>query len=1122
MRKRVALCENIRTLYRIQRQSGYGRKQVQVMEINDLNGLIQHVSSYADASETKQVLTAAYGIAEGMHRGFFRMSGVPVIDHALAVAANLAEWRAPLPVLATGLLHDCRSPENSHGCNFAEIERQLGYEVGHMVEAVSALNEYVRRIERDFEREGHVKVNLDAMMSLLRDEPDIVIVKLADRLHNLQTITALKRDFQERTARIGFNVLVPLADRLGMDMVKRQLEDLSFRVVNPTEYQKSEQQYQSAEDDPPVQSVCDELSRAFAEQRLPYRVRWQASSLYSLYRRQVERRAGQSKSPRSALVPLRTVDTGWFIVLTGSEMECYHALGLVHKLYQPVRGMFKDLIAAGKENGYRALHTDARHNTGQVLHIAIRTRDMDIIAERGITARWWNVPESLLPQLAQKNRPMDGNIQVFTSKSEIKRLPRGATVLDFAYVVHTEIGDSCAGALVNGEHVDAYTPLQDGDRVEIITGGDAAQPDIEWLQHVRTYQAASAIRQWLLLHRRNAMIERGRHLLDQYLKPLTLNAASPQVSELLNRLAVKEGLERQEELLAAIGVGRLDAHKVVRQLQSMRVGEINTRSDAAASLSVRAKFDEETTLLPVLAHCCSPVPFDEIVAFRSAERLIVHKRSCAQVKHVEQLLPVEWDTDPAEPHYVAVVEAVNRPGLAHDLTKAITEANLDMTSFTAHERPGGTMAEARIYLNKTTPMQRARIQKALESVPYVTGVEIVHSSPLTSFTQQTSAPLLRRVNPFGPGIAKGERFFGRAIESERIVSYLCDPSESHSIVIWGQKRIGKTSLVLHLPELAQERFIPIYIDMQAIQSGTNTHFLHLLAYRISLALRDYDLSQEVTAPSLKHMRKDPLGYFDTFMSLAQQVIGTIPLVIILDEFQCLCDLREEQVERGAVFSRLRSQSLHGHGLHLLLSGGGSMSRLLEQTGIVSLLNVTHDEKLMMLEDEAAHDLVKKGFADVGHIEEPAIEFLLKLTANHPYYLQLLCWELHDRARRHHFKITRDIVKSVVDEWLAHADRSRFQHLWEGHDQVSGPRNHLILSAIAELRGYNDAVEYGELVRRIGHVIPEDELVRALDDLTTLGIIKHEHAFYAIRVRLFMLWLRLHWPLAQTLKAGGWA
>lgn len=1087
----------------------------------ELSDLIQQVTSYTGLSKTEEVLKCAYEIADKVHCGFLRLSGDPVISHSLEVAEILADWHAPLPVVATGLLHDIHSPDYSHEYDLNDIKKDLGDDVYRILKTVISLNSFVRQIERNFDKEGEVETNLRSVISVLQEEPDAVIVKLADRLHNMRTIKVLSRYYQERMARIGFNVLAPLADQLGMGMVKRLLEDYSFEITNPTEYLKIQQQYASADAHLDIQSVQEELLQAFSEQKLQYQVRWQPASLYRLHSRQVERNVKYNKSIRTEPVPMKTVDTGWFIVSAKTEAECYQALGFVHKLYQPVKGQFKDLIAAAKENGYRALHTEVRHSSGNVLHIFIRTYEMDIIAEKGITARWWNVPENLLPQLSRKSKPIDGEIQVYTSESEIKYLPRGATVLDFAYSVHTELGHHCKGALVNGSQVDIYTLLQNGDRIEVLTGKADTQPELDWLYHVRTSHASSAIRQWLIQYQHNAMLDRGHALLNQQLQSIGLNMKDPQVGELLNRVAVKEALEGQEDLLAAIGVGRISAKKLVNQLKSMRLGTANLPIDATNSLSIHVMSSEDASLSPVFAKCCRPVPLDEIIAFRSNNRLIVHKRTCSKFKEVERPILVEWDTDSPELHYVAVVEALNRPGLANDLTMAISQLGIDMNSFTAYKRPDGVMAESHIYLGKTTSTQRVRVRKVLESVPYVTNVEIFHSSLFTSLTDQPSISTSYFTNPYSPGVAKGQRFYGRKLECDRIMDYLCDHTQNHAILLWGQKRIGKTSLVVRLQEQAKGRFLPAYLDMQAVKDGTSTQFLHQLMNRISLALREFNISQEVSAPAYNHLRKDPLGYFDTFLKQVQLVVRHSPLVIILDEFQCLCDLREETVSRNAIFSRLRSQSLHGHGIHLVLSGGGLMSKLMEQTGIVSLFNITHDEKLGNLEIEAARKLIKDGLINVGGIVELAIDLLLKITSGHPYYLQLLCSYVYEQAQEKRAKITRDFVSICIHNWLEQADNSRFQHFWEGYDSYSGRINKLILSALADLREQNDEVEYKKLVEIIGHLLPEQELVRTLDDLTNLGILKHAHTRYTIEVKLFTNWLRQHWPLTLTMKEGGW-
>src|SRR6266566_4959703 len=260
-----------------------------------IDDLIQNVMSYTHLPETQAVLDSAYEIAEMVHGGFQRLSGDPVISHALEVASILAEWHAPLSVVATGLLHDIHSPEYSRGYDLNDVKVRLGTEISGMLKAVINLNSFVRQIERNFDREGEVETNLRYVMSILQEEPDALVIKLADRLHNLQTIKVLSRYYQERTARIGFNVLTPLADQLGMGLVKRLLEDYSFEVINPTEYRKIKHQYANADTHLDIQSVRDELLQAFAEQRLQCKVRWQPVSLYTLHRRQIEQSAKHSK-----------------------------------------------------------------------------------------------------------------------------------------------------------------------------------------------------------------------------------------------------------------------------------------------------------------------------------------------------------------------------------------------------------------------------------------------------------------------------------------------------------------------------------------------------------------------------------------------------------------------------------------------------------------------------------------------------------------------------------------------------------------------------------------------------------------------------------------------------------
>ena len=1088
----------------------------------ELKELIQTVTSYTNSSEAQSVLTAAFQIAVDAHSGFRRINGEPYVNHSLAVAATLAEWHAPLPIVATGLLHDILNPDYSRERNLDHVHAQFGPDIYHLLEITVTLNSFIRLAEGDFDSGADASDIRGHMTSFLRQGCDAVAIKIADRLHNLQTISALTRSFQERSARIGQYLLVPLAERLGMAAVKRQLEDSCFEIINPTYYEMLVQHRAEAHVQQEIQGILEELQHIFSPLMLKGEVRWQPASLYP---GQTEHNARLGKSVHVEPPPLKIVDTGSFIILTDEEIDCYRILGILHKLYSPMERQFRDFIGHPKENGYRSLHTQVKHSSGHLLHVIIRTHTMDLVAERGITARWWNVPEELLPQLPEDSKPVGGEIQVFTPQGEIKYLPQGATVLDFAYHIHTDVGHCCVGALVNGERADVSQVLRPGDKVEIISGGPGATPSLGWLEIVRMPRVASRIRKWLIQHQRNAMLERGCSLLDRELQPLGLNSTDVEVRRLLTKLALKENVKGIDDLLAAIGVGRYKASKLVERLKSMRLKSVGSPNYIEPTFSVNVLSPEEALLPRAFAQCCKPVPRDDIVGYRRTDNILtIHKRTCPQAKELEKHVQVKWDTTPTEPNYVVVVEALNRPGLASDLSTNIALLGFDMSGFSAHKRADGVMADAYIYLGRTTSTQRSRIQKALEGVPHVTRVDVIPSSFLSASTPQPeSSRAVHRSNPYGPTIAVGSRFYGREVEYQRISAYLHDQSQNTAILLWGQKRIGKTSLVLRLEEQLRGDFLPVYIDMQGLKDGSMTQFLHQLMINLSRVLKDnfLDSTQEISVPALNRLRKDPLPYFDTFMALVQEVARNHPLVVILDEFQCLCSLQEGTVSRAAIISRLRSYSQHGRGVHFVLSGGGLLSQLTSQCDMASLFNIAHDEKLNCLEAEAAHQLIKDGLTRIGKIAEYAIQFLLDLTAGHPFYLQLLCSTLYDYAQENKTMITYYTASQCIRDWLDKADAGRFQHLWEGHETTHAQRNKLILSAIAQLGAHSREVEYDRLAGAICSTVPEQDLMRSLEDLADLGVLEHHYASYAIKVELFARWLRQHWPLELTLKEARW-
>ncbi len=331
----------------------------QAMELNEL---IEAVISYTDSSEARSVLTTAFQIAVDAHKGYQRISGEPYVNHAMAVASILAEWHAPLTVVTVGLLHDVRNPDYSHGYSLDDVRSRLGADTFQLLEAMISLNRFMRQVEGDFDSGvDDSDIHHQHMHSFLQQEYNAVVIKIADRLHNMWTISTLNRYFQERTARIGLSLLAPLADRLGMGAIKRQLEDVCFEILYPPNYNMLKQHYTDASFDQEVKGILEELQRVSSSLTVKSEVRWQSASLYTFYLHQIEQNTRQGKSIHAELPPLRMVDAGAFVILTNDEIDCYRVLGTLHKLYQPIERQFRDFIGHPKENGYQALHTQVKH-----------------------------------------------------------------------------------------------------------------------------------------------------------------------------------------------------------------------------------------------------------------------------------------------------------------------------------------------------------------------------------------------------------------------------------------------------------------------------------------------------------------------------------------------------------------------------------------------------------------------------------------------------------------------------------------------------------------------------------------------------------------------------------------
>ena len=702
--------------------------------VQKLHQLIRVVEDYSDPHEAETVLTAAFEIARKAHEGVQRIDGQPYLNHPLAVAAILAEWHAPVQIVAVGLLHDLVNPMYSRGHSSKEVSleklhAELGTSISDLLDVVVGLNSFIRHVEgSDFNNQADINDFWQGIATYLYQASDAILVKVADRLHNLQNCSVLTRSYQLQIADAGLHLQAPLVGRLGMGKVKRQVEDCCFQINDPISQQLLQQRCADPHFQQEIVLVVEELQETFSRLLPASKIIWRPASLYSIWQDFKPGKLGQH-DPSS----LRMVDAGSFIILTQEEIDCYHALGLLHKRYPPVEGQVRDQIANRRENGYQSLHTQVKHISGNLLRVAIRTMTMDMIAEYGIAARWWGITEEFIPQVFVHEKSTDREIQVFTPKGEMRPLPPGATPIDFAYSIHTDVGHHCVDVLVNGIRGDLYQPLQINDQVEIFTGGPECGPKLEWLLHVKTPQAISRIRQWLSINRRDEMVERGRALLNRELQKLGLDSSDPLVNQLLNTLAQRDNLRDVDELLVTLGVERNQPSKVVASLKSMRLKSARAPYHGEPRVSVQALSTEYEQLPRTFARCCIPVWGDDIVGYLRNDNVIaIHKRDCRQLSEKKQLIQIKWKTMKTEPDWVILIEALNRPGLARDISDIVTISGIDMPTFYAAKRPDGVMADVRVHLGKTTHNQRERIQKALEGVHSVNTVELLQSSLLAA------------------------------------------------------------------------------------------------------------------------------------------------------------------------------------------------------------------------------------------------------------------------------------------------------------------------------------------------------------------------------------------------------
>ena len=667
--------------------------------MSEIAEFTRHLGHYLPAPDVALV-ERAFAFSEHAHQGQFRKSGEPYITHPLAVASILSQWRLDAQGLAAALLHDVME-DTSVTKN--QIESSFGKRVADMVDGVSKLDQIEFQSREDLQAESFRK-----MLLAMAQDVRVILIKLADRLHNMRTLDAMASAHRERIARETIDIYAPIANRLGLNALFHELQELAFEHLYPLRFRVLAKAARAARGNrrEVVGRTLGAIQAKLAEARIEAQVSGREKHVYSIYRKMIEKHLSFSE----------VHDIYGYRVVVKDVPACYLALGALHALYKPVPGKFKDYIAIPKANGYQSLHTALIGPFGMPVEIQIRTEGMHRLAEAGVASHWMYKDEgrslselqkqthrwlqSLLEIQSQSGDSQEflehvkvdlfpDEVYVFTPKGKILSLPRGATAVDFAYQVHTDIGNRCVAAKVNGELVPLRSELRNGDRVEIITASHA-KPNPAWLQYVRTGKARANIRHFLKTMQYDESAQLGERLLEHALK--AFGVAAGEVDEASWARTVRDsGARSRQELLADIGLGKRLPAVVARRL--LRRAESPAEEAKAAAKSPASVMIRGTEGMAVqLASCCRPIPGDAIVgSIKKGQGLVVHASDCGAIarsrkNEPEQWIDVEWDPRITRLFSAAIdVMVENRRGVLARVASEIAEAGCNIDSISMEE-----------------------------------------------------------------------------------------------------------------------------------------------------------------------------------------------------------------------------------------------------------------------------------------------------------------------------------------------------------------------------------------------------------------------------------------------------
>jgi GTP pyrophosphokinase/guanosine-3',5'-bis(diphosphate) 3'-pyrophosphohydrolase len=685
--------------------------------------------SYLKPEEIR-LIREAYHFSESAHLGQTRLSGEPYITHPLAVAGALAEWHMDAQAVIAALLHDVMEDT---AVSKAEIAERFGKSVAELVDGLSKLD----KIEFQSYAEAQAENFRKMLMAMARDLR-VVLIKLADRLHNLQTMSAVRADKRRRIATETLEIYAPIANRLGLNKLFRQLQDLSFGHIYPMRARVLDRALKHARGNRRelLSRILDGIQSTTRDAGLEAQVFGREKSLYSIYCKMAEKRLSFSQ----------VLDIYGFRVVVGDVPSCYLALGALHSLYKPVPGKFKDYIAIPKANGYQSLHTTLIGPYGTPVEVQIRTESMHHVAQEGVASHWlYKDSEESGADLQLKTHKwlqsllelqstagdsseffehvkvdlFPDEVYVFTPKGKIMALPRGATAVDFAYAVHTDIGNRCVAARINYELMPLRTELANGDQLEIITA-ENANPNPAWLTYVKTGRARSKIRHFLKTMQHDESAALGEHMLNQELAALGVTPAEVPIAN-WEKLFRDSGNRSMKEVYTDIGLGRRLAAVVARRLLAR---DETLRGDNAPPAALIIRGSEGIAIQ--LAPCCQPIPGDPIIgSIRKGQGLVVHTHDCPTVRksrsnEPQKWIDVEWEPEPGKLFDVRIrITAKNSRGVLGRIATGISEAGSNIEQVNMEDSKPGFFTLLHFTVQVSDRKHLALLLRNLRRIPEV-------------------------------------------------------------------------------------------------------------------------------------------------------------------------------------------------------------------------------------------------------------------------------------------------------------------------------------------------------------------------------------------------------------------